>query len=241
MTGGTSSPVLIHASWRNSGRRPRILSRVARPSPSPSAHGASRARAVRPRAAPPGRARGQGSAPIAHHCYCTRFAASAGAGGGDGGERGTVGTDGTDGTDGADGAGGTTNCRRCADGLRRGLGSFTIGKPALRPSPAAGACHVGSVPKRLYFFLFGKIWIKRPPLSSEFSYFSILFPDLSLSNRGCFRRGRSTLEPWGLDQYSSPPKDLKVHSGPRVTHVGYPSRPSPEGTEVCTRLTVDFR
>ena len=163
MTGETSSPVLIHASRRNSGRRSRILSRVVRPSPSPLAHGASRARAVRPRAAPPGRARGQGSAPIAHHCYCTRFAASAGAiraaartsgrrdgaGGGDGAERGTVGTDGTDG---ADGAGGTTNCRRCADGLRRGLGSFTIGKPALRPSPAAGACHVGSVPKGLFFF-----------------------------------------------------------------------------------------
>ena len=113
----------------------------------------------------PGRACGQGPAPIAHHCYCTRFAASAGAirlsartsgqrdgaGGGDGAERGTVGTDGTDGTDGADGAGGTTNCRRCADGLRRGLGSFTMGKPALRPSPAAGACHVGSVPKGSFF------------------------------------------------------------------------------------------
>ena len=157
-------------SWRNSGRHPRILSRVARPSPSPSAHGASRARAVRPRAAPPGRARGQGSAPIVPRCYCTRFAASAGAiraaartsgrrdgaGGGDGAERGTVGTDGTDGTDGADGAGGTTNCRRCADGLRRGLGSFTIGKPALRPSPAAGACHVGSVPKGSFFLSFRK-------------------------------------------------------------------------------------
>ena len=103
MTGETSSPVLIHASWRNSGRRPRILSRVARPSPSPSAHGASRARAVRPRAAPPGRARGQGPAPIVPRRYCTRFAASAGAirlsartsgqrdgaGGGDGAERGT--------------------------------------------------------------------------------------------------------------------------------------------------------
>ena len=71
--------MLIHVSWRNSGRHPRILSRVARPSPSPSAHGASRARAVRPRAAPPGRARGQGSAPIVPRCYCTRFAASAGA------------------------------------------------------------------------------------------------------------------------------------------------------------------
>ena len=165
VTGETSSPVLIHASRRNSGRRSRILSRVVRPSPSPLAHGASRARAVRPRAAPPGRARGQGSAPIVPRCYCTRFAASAGAirlstrtsgrrdgaGGGDGGERGTVGTDGTDGTDGADGAGGTTNCRRCADGLRRGLGSFTMRKPALRPSPAAGACHVGSVPKGLFF------------------------------------------------------------------------------------------
>ena len=173
MTGETSSPVapvLIHASWRNSGRRPRILSRVARPSPSPLAHGASRARAVRPRAAPPGRARGQGSAPIVPRCYCTRFAASAGAirlsartsgqrdgaGGGDGAERGTVGTDGTDGTDGADGAGGTTNCRRCADGLRRGLGSFTMGRPALRPSPAAGACHVGSVPKGSIFLSFRK-------------------------------------------------------------------------------------
>ena len=170
MTGETSSPVLIHVSCRNRGRHRRILSRVARPSPSPSAHGASRARAVRPRAAPPGRARGQGPAPIAHHCYCTRFAASAGAirlstrtsgrrdgaGGGDGGERGTVGTDGTDGTDGADGAGGTTNCRRCADGLRRGLGSFTMGKPALRPSLAAGACHVGSVPKGSIFLSFRK-------------------------------------------------------------------------------------
>ena len=52
---------------------------------------------------------------------------------------------------GPDGAGGTTNCRRCADGLRRGLGSFTMGKPALRPSPAAGACHVGSVPKGSFF------------------------------------------------------------------------------------------
>ena len=79
-----------------------------------------------------------------------------GAGGGDGAERGTVGTDGTDGTDGADGAGGTTNCRRCADGLRRGLFSFTMGKPALRPSPAAGACHVGSVPEGLFFLSFRK-------------------------------------------------------------------------------------
>ena len=180
MTGETSSPVLIHASRRNSGRHPRILSRVARPSPSPSAHGASRARAVRPRAAPPGRARGQGSAPIVPRCYCTRFAASAGAiraaartsgrrdgaGGGDGAERGTVGTDGTDGTDGADGAGGTTNCSRCADGLRRGLGSFTIGKPvtkpALRPWPAAGACHVGSVPKGLFFLSFRKNMDQEP-------------------------------------------------------------------------------
>ena len=76
--------------------------------------------------------------------------------GGDGAERGTVGTDGTDGTNGADGAGGTTNCRCCADGLRRGLGTFTIGKPALRPSPAAGACHVGSVPKGLFFLSFRK-------------------------------------------------------------------------------------
>ena len=164
------SPLPTHVSCRNRGRHRRILSRVARPSPSPSAHGASRARAVRPRAAPPGRARGQGPAPIVPRCYCTRFAASAGAiraaartsgrrdgaGGGDGGERGTVGTDGTDGTDGADGAGGTTNCRRCADGLRRGLGSFTMGKPALRPSPAAGACHVGSVPKGSFFLSFRK-------------------------------------------------------------------------------------
>ena len=170
MTGETSSPVLIHVSCRNRGRHRRILSRVARPSPSPSAHGAARARAVRPRAAPPGRARGQGPAPIVPRCYCTRFAASAGAirlsartsgqrdgaGGGDGAERGTVDTDGTDGTDGADGAGGTTNCRRCADGLRRRLGSFTIGKPALRPSPAAGACHVGSVPEGLFFLSFRK-------------------------------------------------------------------------------------
>ena len=31
---------------------------------------AARARAVRPRAAPPGRARGQGSAPIVPRCYC---------------------------------------------------------------------------------------------------------------------------------------------------------------------------
>ena len=133
---------------------------------------AARARAVRPRAAPPGRARGQGSAPIVPRCYCTRFAASAGAirlsartsgqrdgaGGGDGAERGTVGTDGTDGTDGADGAGGTTNCSRCADGLRRGLGSFTIGKLALRPWPAAGASHVGVAvgSKRIIFFVFSE-------------------------------------------------------------------------------------
>ena len=160
MTGDAVSPLPTHVSCRNRGRHRRILSRVARPSPSPSAHGAARARAVRPRAAPPGRARGQGPAPIAHHCYCTRFAASAGAGGGDGGERGTVGTDGTDGTDGADGAGGTTNCSRCADGLRRGLGSFTIGKPALRPWPAAVACHVQCRcysrfrSKRIIFFVF---------------------------------------------------------------------------------------
>ena len=64
---------------------------------------AARARAVRPRAAPPGRARGQGSAPIVPRCYCMRFAASAGpirlstrtsgrrdgAGGGPGGQRRT--------------------------------------------------------------------------------------------------------------------------------------------------------
>ena len=42
-------------------------------------------RTMRPRVAhglrrsDPGRACGQGPAPIAHHCYCTRFAASAGA------------------------------------------------------------------------------------------------------------------------------------------------------------------
>ena len=176
MTGDAVSPLPTHVSCRNRGRHRRILSRVARSSPSPSAHGASRARAVRPRAAPSGRARGQGPAPIAHHCYCTRFAASAGAiraaartsgrrdgaGGGDGAERGTVGTDGTDGTDGADGAGGTTNCRRCADGLRRGLGSFSMGKPALRPSPAAGACHVGSVPKGSFFLSFWKNMDQEP-------------------------------------------------------------------------------
>ena len=176
MTGDAVSPLPTHVSCRNRGRHRRILSRVARPSPSPSAHGAARARAVRPRAAPPGRARGQGPAPIVPRRYCTRFAASAGAirlstrtsgrrdgaGGGDGGERGTVGTDGTDGTDGADGAGGTTNCRRCADGLRRGLGSFTMGKPALRPSPAAGACHVGSVPKGSFFLSFRKTMTPSP-------------------------------------------------------------------------------
>jgi len=95
-----------------------------------------------------------------------------GAGGGDGGERGTVGTDGTDGTDGADGAGGTTNCRRCADGLRRGLGSFTMGKPALRPSPAAGACHVGSVPKGSIFLSFRKKMDQDPsPLEWNSFYF----------------------------------------------------------------------
>ena len=140
MTGDAVSPLPTHVSCRNRGRHRRILSRVARSSPSPSAHGASRARAVRPRAAPPGRARGQGPAPIAHHCYCTRFAASAGA------IRLSTRTSG----------------RRDGTWLCRGLGSFTMGKPALRSSPAAGACHVGSVPKGSFFLSFRKTMDQEP-------------------------------------------------------------------------------
>ena len=54
-----------------------------------------------------------------------------------------------------------------ADGLRRGLGSFTMGKPALRPSPAAGACHVGSVPKGSFFLSFWKNMDQEPSPSAR--------------------------------------------------------------------------
>ena len=177
MTGETSSPVLIHASWRNSGRRPRILSRVARPSPSPLAHGASRARAVRPRAAPPGRARGQGSAPIVPRCYChqcgrhpplhadVRTARRRGRRGRRGTRHGRHRRDGRDG-------------RRRRRGRHNQLPSLR-GRSAPRTGQlyhgqtgltAVASCR--SMPCRLrskrfiFFCLFGKLWIKIPPLSS---------------------------------------------------------------------------